>query len=358
MTYIALPDESRTRRLVFYLAMEEYVAAHLDSLLKGRSLKEAFFLWQVEPTVIFGRNQVMEAEVNIEYCKQNGINLFRRKSGGGCVYSDRGNIMLSYITDSTSVGFTFEKFLQRVALTLRHAGLNASTSGRNDVLVDGKKVSGNAFFLLPKSSIVHGTMLFDSDFDALSRAITPSQAKIESKGVDSVRRHVTNLRPYFMAAHTPWQRTLSDIRTFKHFLVKEFCGLSSEYEEGERIDYIILTSKDIEEIEKIEATYLDPAFLEGRNHRYCAIRNCRIEGIGEFEVKYQMSGGQIEECFVSGDYFSIREGLEQCLTQALKGCRDNYEEVTGALRDVDLGQYVSGLTSEKLTENLYKQNNQ
>lgn len=363
MTYIALPDESRTRRLVFYLAMEEYVAAHLDSLLKGRSLKEAFFLWQVEPTVIFGRNQVMEAEVNIEYCKQNGINLFRRKSGGGCVYSDRGNIMLSYITDSTSVGFTFEKFLQRVALTLRHAGLNASTSGRNDVLVDGKKVSGNAFFLLPKSSIVHGTMLFDSDFDALSRAITPSQAKIESKGVDSVRRHVTNLRPYFMAAHTPWQRTLSDIRTFKHFLVKEFCGLSSEYEEseyeeGERIDYIILSNRDIEEIEKIEATYLEPAFLEGRNHRYCAIRNCRIDGIGEFEVKYQMSGDLIEECFVNGDYFSVKEGLEQRLSQALKGCRDNYEEVSGALRDVDLGQYVSGLTSEILTENLYKQNNQ
>ena len=114
----------------------------------------------------------------------------------------------------------------------------------------------------------------------------------------------------------------------------------------------------IEEIEKIEATYLEPAFLEGRNHRYCAIRNCRIEGIGEFEVKYQMSGDQIEECFVSGDYFSIREGLEQCLTQALKGCGDNYEEVSGALRDVDLGQYVSGLTSEILTENLYKQNNQ
>ena len=90
MKYISLPDQ-HTRRLSFYLAMEEYVARHLSE-------PDCFFMWQVEPSVIFGRNQVMENEVNIDYCRANGIHIYRRKSGGGCVYADMDNVMLSLVT--------------------------------------------------------------------------------------------------------------------------------------------------------------------------------------------------------------------------------------------------------------------
>ena len=146
MVNIILPGTETERRLVFYLAMEEYVAAHLDEILGDRDSREAFFHWQVSPTVIFGRNQVMEAEVNIAYCKEQGIKLFRRKSGGGCVYSDRGNIMLSFISGNTDVESTFGHFLGQVVTQLRSIGLNAERSGRNDILLDGRKISGNAFF--------------------------------------------------------------------------------------------------------------------------------------------------------------------------------------------------------------------
>ncbi|MGM9736277.1 MAG: lipoate--protein ligase [Candidatus Cryptobacteroides sp.] len=354
MTYISLPKEDSNRRLVFYLAMEEYVASHLDELFPGKDIKEAFFMWQVPPTVIFGRNQVMEAEVNMAYCKEKGIRLFRRKSGGGCVYSDWGNIMLSYITDSTDVAFTFDKFLQRVALILRKAGLNATTSGRNDILVDGKKVSGNAFFLQPKSSIVHGTMLYDSDFDELVKAITPSQAKIRSKGVDSVRQHVTNLRPYFVDADTPWKRSLSEIGNFKKYLANEFCGIRGADGKYAGLDEIVLSDSQIAAIETIEAGYLDPSFLEGRNHSYTASRKGKIEGVGEVCAEYEMKGGEIVRCHLSGDFFPLKDGIDDVLTKTLEGRQDTVEEVSKALDGLDLGEFVGGLHGRMLVESLYK----
>ncbi len=328
------------RPLVFYLAMEEYVADHLDRLL-GRLLgraapyggpREAFFIWQVPPTVIFGRNQVMEAEVNLPYCKEKDIKLFRRKSGGGCVYADNGNIMLSYVTDGTDVAFTFEKFLQRVVLTLRRAGLDAERSGRNDVLVDGRKVSGNAFFLRPGSSIIHGTMLFDSDFGELERAITPSDAKVRSKGVSSVRRHMTNIRE-----HLPVDSPLRDIGLFKKYLLESFC-------DGE----IVLDAVDIVGIEEIEAGYTDPAFLEGRNHRYSISHGGRIDGVGEVTLNLEMTGDGITGAELLGDFFTLKEGVGALLSERLSGCRHDRAEMEKALAGAETERYVLGLTIQKL----------
>ncbi|MDD6253919.1 MAG: lipoate protein ligase C-terminal domain-containing protein [Bacteroidales bacterium] len=341
MVHISLPEGDSGRRLVFYLAMEEYVAENLDSIAgKGG---DAFFLWQVPPTVIFGRNQVMEAEVNMPYCREKGIQLYRRKSGGGCVYSDWGNIMLSFITPSTDVAFTFEKYLERLAFILRRAGLKAERSGRNDVLVDGKKVSGNAYFLQPKTSIVHGTMLFDSDFDELVKAITPSEAKIKSKGVESVRQHVTNVRPYFEAAESEWQRKLADIRLYKKYLISEFCGIKDENGRLKALDEVVLTPEQIAEIEKIELTYLDPAFLEGRNHAYSVSHKGKIEGIGEMSIDFDIDLGKIVKCNVSGDYFSVKEGIGEYLTSLLAGVPDERPVVEARLSGADLAQFVPGL---------------
>ena len=137
MTYISLPEE-KDRLLVFYLAMEEYIARYMD-------VDDAFFMWQTEPTVIFGRNQLIYSEVNIDYCQKKGIKMFRRKSGGGCVYSDRNNVMFSYITKDENVNLTFNRYVNMVALVLCQLGVNAKATGRNDILIDGKKVSGTCF---------------------------------------------------------------------------------------------------------------------------------------------------------------------------------------------------------------------
>ena len=187
MKNIVLPDKSE-RSLAFWLAMEEFVAKSVD--------EEAFFVWRVAPTVIIGRNQVLEAEVNLDYCRRNGVKIVRRKSGGGCVYADRDNIMISYVSRRGDVAEIFERYLSALTSCLCSLGLKAEKSGRNDILVEGRKVSGNAFHQLPDRSIVHGTLLYNTDFDALEEAIRPPVEKLLRHGVASVRQRVGNLRDY------------------------------------------------------------------------------------------------------------------------------------------------------------------
>nr|CRY94116.1 hypothetical protein [uncultured prokaryote] len=243
MKYITLPEE-KTRRLSFYLAMEEFVAYHIDE-------QDCFFMWQVEPSVIFGRNQLIENEVNIPFCRQHGIQTFRRKSGGGCVYADMSNVMFSYITKDEAVGFTFNKYINMVVLVLRKMGVDAKATGRNDVMIDGRKVSGNAFYHIAQRgkagsgrNIVHGTMLYDTDMENMVGAITPSDAKLVSKGVASVRQRIALLKDY----------TTMGLGDFKAFVRSNLCN-------GE----IHLTHDDVSVIEEMEKEYLSDDFIYGKD---------------------------------------------------------------------------------------------
>ena len=179
MKHVILPDDVR-RSLAFYLAMEEFVAREIEG--------EAFFVWRVEPTVIFGRNQVLENEVNLEYCREHGVDIVRRKSGGGCVYSDLGNIMVSYISRRGDVSEVFDRYMTALTEALRALGVPVEKSGRNDILLEGRKISGNAFHQLPDRSIVHGTLLYSTDLEALTEAIKPPVEKLQRHGVESVGR--------------------------------------------------------------------------------------------------------------------------------------------------------------------------
>jgi lipoic acid synthetase/lipoate-protein ligase A len=227
MKYIALPDE-KERRLSFYLAMEEWVARRLDE-------PECFFMWQVAPTVIFGRNQVMENEVNVDYCHEKGIQMFRRKSGGGCVYADKGNVMLSYVCDGDNVGFTFNKFINMLLLVLRRMGVEATSTSHNDVMIGERKVSGTAFYHLPGRNIVHSTFLYDTDLENMLHAITPSREKLQRKGVESVRQRITLLKDY----------TDMSLDEVKSLIRTTLCV-------GERV----LTLSEVDEIERLEEKYL------------------------------------------------------------------------------------------------------
>lgn len=146
--------------------MEEFVARNINTA------DDCFFMWQVEPSVIFGRNQLIENEVNIEYCRQNDIKTYRRKSGGGCVYADMNNIMFSYITQSENVSLTFDRYINMVAEMLRSLHIPAEATGRNDIMIHGRKVSGNAFYHIPHHSIVHGTMLYDTNMQNMVATLT------------------------------------------------------------------------------------------------------------------------------------------------------------------------------------------
>lgn len=232
MKYVVLPEE-KMRRLPFYLSMEEYLA-------RQTAEDDLFFLWQVRPTVIFGRHQVIENEVNLAYCREHGIEVYRRKSGGGCVYADMGNVMFSYVTKNENVNLTFNRFLNMVVLVLHKAGAEATSTSHNDVMVDGRKVSGTAFYHLPGASIVHGTMLYDTTMEHMLNAITPSRAKLDKHGVESVRQRIGLLKDYISLSP-------AELMT----LVRQtLC-------KGE----LRLTAADVAAIETIEQTYLDDAFI-------------------------------------------------------------------------------------------------
>lgn len=323
MKHILLPD-NRPRRLVFYLAMEEYVARHIDE-------KECFFMWQVDPTVIFGRNQVLEAEVNLPYCRSNDIAIFRRKSGGGCVYSDRGNIMLSYIKEGNSVGFIFDSYMRRITFALQKAGIAAQMSGRNDILIDGRKVSGNAFYQLPDRSIVHGTMLFDTNFDHLENAITPSDKKLQSKGVQSVRQRVTNLK----------EHTSMSVEEFKQYMIDTLC-------DSERT----LTADEVAAIEAIEATYLDEEFILGKNPRYSYCSEVVRGQAGELSVVVELRRRLIESIELKGDFFALRDYADE-LNSRLKGKSLERTAIQEALNDFATEQYIKDLTTNQLIDIIF-----
>lgn len=182
----------KTYRALEGLRLDEYLL--LEQELATAVQEPVFFTWVVAPTVIFGKHQVREQEVNEAYCKAHNIQIVQRKSGGGCVYADEGNIMLSYISPSTNAQTVFEGFIINLAKALRELGYEAVTTTHNDILVNGHKVSGAACYKLPKATIVHATMLYDVNIDALQNAITPSAAKLEKHAVQSVRQRVVNLR--------------------------------------------------------------------------------------------------------------------------------------------------------------------
>ena len=229
MKYIALPS-SEVRPLSFYLSMEEYVARHVSE-------PECFFMWQVEPTVIYGRNQILENEVNLEYCREHDIKVVHRKSGGGCVYADMDNLMLSYITTGENVGFAFNQFVQMILLVLRKAGVKAIGTSHNDIMIGDHKICGTACYHLSGRSIVHSTMLYNTNMEHMLNAITPGPEKLEKRGIQSVRQRITLLKDH----------TSLKLEELKVLIRETLC-------EGE----LVLTPEDIERIKQMNTKdYVD-----------------------------------------------------------------------------------------------------
>jgi lipoic acid synthetase/lipoate-protein ligase A len=187
--YVSLPEPEKKRGISFYLAMEEYLARTTDET-------DCFFMWQVDPTVIYGRHQVLENEVDMTYCQEQGIEVYRRKSGGGCVYADNDNLMLSFVTSEENVGFAFNRFVNMVLLVLRKLGVQATGTIHNDIMIGNRKLCGTACYHVGRRSIVHSTLLYDTNMVHMLKAITPGLEKLQKKGIQSVRQRITLLKDY------------------------------------------------------------------------------------------------------------------------------------------------------------------
>lgn len=194
----------------------DYLAMEADMV---KTIQEpTVFTWVVSPTVIYGRHQLREQEVNEAYCASHGVRVVQRQSGGGCVYADRGNLMVSFVSPSTHSQEVFDAFLMLLSGALRDLGYDAVTTAHNDVLVAGRKVAGTACYTTPTGTVVHASMLYDVNLTDLEAAITPSEAKLAKHAVASVRQRVRNLRDI---------RDLGDMALFREALEKAIINQKS-----------------------------------------------------------------------------------------------------------------------------------
>jgi lipoate-protein ligase A len=175
----------------FNLALEEV-------LMKDKSINDDIvMLWQNDNSVIIGKHQNTIEEVNQQFADSNSIKIARRTTGGGAVYHDLGNLNYTFITKYTNKEeVDFKKFAVPVVKALQSLGLNPELSGRNDILLDGKKISGTALACIGDRFMFHGTLLFDINIDTASKVLTVKADKIESKGIKSVKSRMTNIKPY------------------------------------------------------------------------------------------------------------------------------------------------------------------
>ena len=315
MKYILLPKPDTIHQLPFYFAVEEYVARHYTD-------DDYFIGWRVNPTVMLGRNQLIDNEVNTDYCKEHKIDIFRRKSGGGCIYADKGCIQFSYISRSVNANEAFAAYMQRMADLLKGLKIDAQLSGRNDILINGTKVSGCAFYQLSNRSVLHNSLLFDTQLDHLSNALTPAKEKLQSKGVASVRQRVTNVATY----------TQLDILAFMDYVRQEMCGT----------EVLELTEEDMKEVAEIEKELSSDDFVYGKNPKYSLVRKHRFEGVGTLEAHIELKNNIIESINMVGDYFLLGD-IDHDFLSLLKGCEFTREAVKERLEDIDLSTIIRGL---------------
>lgn len=329
MIHVKLPDDA-VRPLPFYLAMEEYLLGRMEE-----GAPDAFFMWQVRPTVIFGRNQIGTREVDLDYCREHGIEVYRRKSGGGCVFANMDNIMLSYITRGReAVAGTFGRYTSTITAMLRSLGLDASASTRNDILIGDRKVSGNAYYRTPRGSIVHGTMLFDTDRAMMSRALTPSARKLAAKGVSSAAMRVTTLRSHLDIS----------IDDFKRYAAASLCDAETT-----------LTDADIDAICRLAEPYFSDEWRWGFDRRASAAEPRRVEGAGEFiaDIDLDPVSGTIRRVNLAGDFF-VTADIDTLLLDRLVGVEPRREALGRALAGVEASQAIAGLSTTEFINLLLK----
>lgn len=325
MKYIIIPERKTTPQLPFYFAVEEYVArTYTDD--------DYFMAWRVEPTVMLGRNQLTENEVNIDYCKRNGIYIFRRKSGGGCIYADKGCMQFSYISFAENVNHAFVEYMQGIADMIKSLGINTELSGRNDILVEGKKVAGSAFYRLKGRSVLHNSLLFSTELEHLAQALTPAKEKLQSKGVASVSQRVGNV-----GNHTDLS-----IEAFMDYVRKYMCG----------DEVLELTADDMKHIEEIEKELASDDFTYGKNPKYTEVRKKRFADVGTIQAHIELKNQKIVNINLMGDYF-LSGDLDRELLDLLHGVDFTREAVGKAIESVEMGNVIRNFTTERFLRLLF-----
>ncbi|MBM7565976.1 lipoate--protein ligase [Paenibacillus sacheonensis] len=313
------------------LALEEYALRHLAG-------EQDFLLFYInEPSIIIGKNQNTAEEVNAAFVEANGIHVVRRLSGGGAVYHDLGNLNFSFITKDDGKSFhNFRKFTEPVVAALHKLGVEAELSGRNDLQVGERKISGNAQFASKGVMFSHGTLLFDSEVDAIVSALNVNPLKFESKATKSVRSRVANIAEFLDEPMT--------IEQFRSFI------LASVFGGGEVPEYR-LSEADLAAVGKLaDERYRSWDWNYGRSPKF-NVRQTKRLSAGTYDVRLLVEGGIIVEASVFGDFFGTGEVAD--VTSKLAGIKYDAASVDEALRDIDLTVYFGPVDRQEWLELLF-----
>ena len=320
------------------LAIETY-------LVQEMPLDEPKLLFYInEPSIIIGRNQNTIEEINTEYVEKQGIHVVRRLSGGGAVYHDAGNLNFSFIMPDDGESFrNFGKVTQPIIDALHDMGVEgAELKGRNDLVIDDKKFSGNAMYSTNGRMFAHGTLMFDSDVNEVVNALKVRKDKIESKGIKSIRSRVTNIKPYLTDTHQ--NMSTKDFR--QEILLKIF-----ETDKLEDVNVYKLTEKDWERINAIsDKLYRNWDWNYGRSPEFDLVRRQRF-AIGSIEAKMNVSEGEIKEIKLFGDFFGLGEISD--VEKVLTGVKYDKESIKAAVEEIDVKKYFGNIEKEDLVGLLY-----
>ncbi|MDQ0415112.1 lipoate--protein ligase [Mesobacillus stamsii] len=314
------------------LAIEEYALKNLD-------INETYLLFYInEPSIIIGKNQNTMEEINTEYVEKNGIHVVRRLSGGGAVYHDLGNLNFSFITKDDGDSFhNFRKFTEPVVNALRKLGVNAELSGRNDLLAEGRKISGNAQFSTRGRMFSHGTLLFDSEIESVVSALNVKKDKIESKGIKSIRSRVANISEFLSNKVT--------IEEFRSLLLKNI------FEGLDEIPEYVLTEKEWENIQKLsKERYQNWDWNYGKSPKFNLQHSHRFP-VGQIDVRFEVNKGIIDHCKIYGDFFGV--GDVSVIEHKLTGIKYEKSKIVNALEDVDIKHYFGNISKEDFINLIY-----
>ena len=314
------------------LALEEYALRNFD-------YNHDYLLFYInEPSIIIGRNQNTLEEINHKYVEENGIHVVRRISGGGAVYHDLGNLNFSFLTNYDRSNLNnFRKFTEPVIKVLNDLGVEAELKGRNDILVNDRKISGNAQFSSVKRMVSHGTLLFDTDMNEVTNALDVKMSKIESKGHKSARSRVANISDFLDEP--------MDVREFRSQLLK---GL---YENREKFETYHLSDEEWEQVHRLkDEKYATWDWNFGSSPKFNIQRSRRFP-IGEIDLRIDVEKGYINNVKIYGDFFG-REPIDQ-LEDRLQGIRYEQTDIENALAPVKVEEYFGEVHKADFVELVY-----
>lgn len=316
----------------FNHAAEEYLMKNFD--------EEIFMLWINVPSILIGRNQNTLSEINLDFINKNNIFVVRRLSGGGAVYNDLDNINFTFIahrnSSYTKTENKFEKFALPIINALKSLGINAKFTGRNDITIDNKKISGNAQYLLKNKILHHGTLLYNCDIEKLSSALKNKNIKFVDKSIKSISSRVTNIAPYMKN-----KMTTQEFKNYlKTYIIKTY-NIEKIYK---------FHNKDIEKINKISKKKFETwewNYGKSPNYKY---KNLVKYPSGIIEYYLNVENGIITNISIYGDFFGERN-IEE-LESKLIGAKHNVKDLKYILNNVDLHKYIQGLSTNNFIKDL------